>query len=84
MVSTAIEAPDVVVVTMTGTLTMGDRVRVIEAVRALIRANGTARVLARLDGFAGVVPADAATDPSALWLRDDELGQRMAIVGEAR
>jgi hypothetical protein len=55
-----------------------------EAVRTLIRTRGTARVLLRLGGFAGVAPVDAATDPAALWLRDDEPVQKIAIVGEER
>jgi hypothetical protein len=84
MVRTAIEPPDVVVVTVTGMLTMGDQVRVIEAVRELIRTNGMARVVLRLDGLAGIVPVDAATDPAALWLHDDEPVRKIAIVGEDR
>jgi hypothetical protein len=84
VLSTVIEPPDVLVATVTGTLTMGDQVRIVEWIRASIRDGGSVRVLVRLDRFAGWVPTDAAIDPAALWLHDDEPVRKMAIVGDRR
>ena len=84
MVSTAIEPPDVLVVTMTGTLTMGDQARIVESIRESLRTTGSVRVLFLIDGFAGFVPVDAAIDPAVLWLSDDEPVQKMAVVGDVR
>ena len=70
VVSTVIEPPDVLVATVTGTLTTSDQVRIIEWIRASIRAGGAVRVLLRLERFAGWTPTDAAADPSLLWLDD--------------
>lgn len=84
VLSTVIEPPDVLVATVTGTLTMGDQVRIVEWIRTSIRDGGSVRVLLRLDRFAGWGPADEVIDHAALWLRDDEPVQKMAIVGEGR
>jgi len=84
VVSTVIEPPDVLVATVTGTMTAGDQVRIVEWIRASIRTGGSVRVLLRLDGFSGWMPDDPAIDSAALWLHDDEPVRRMAIVGDGR
>ena len=84
VLSTVIEPPDVLVATVTGTLTTGDQVRIIEWIRASIRTAGAVRVLLKLERFAGWTPTDAAADPSLLWLEDAEPVRKLAIVGDAR
>ena len=84
VLSTVIETPDVLVATVTGTLTTGDQVQIIEWIRASIRTAGAVRVLLKLEQFAGWTPTDAAADPSMLWLEDSEPVCKLAIVGDAR
>jgi len=82
VLSTVIESPDVLVATVTGTLTTSDQVRIIEWIRASIRSGGAVRVLLRLERFAGWMPTDTAADPSSLWLEDSEPVRKLAIVGD--
>jgi len=84
VLSTVIEPRDILVATVTGTVTLGDQVRIVEWIRASIRAGGSVRVLLRFDGFAGWGPADEAIDHAAVWLHDDEPVRKMAIVGDGR
>jgi hypothetical protein len=86
MVSTAIELPDVLVITGTGTLalTTSDHVRIVKWIRSSVRTLGSIRVLLRLDGFSGRVADDLASDAAVLWLRDDEPVRKRAVVGDRR
>jgi hypothetical protein len=65
-------------------LTTADQARVVAWIRAAIRTGSAVRVLLRLNRFGGLGPVDDTIDQAALWLRDDEAVQRMAIVGDAR
>ena len=84
VLSTVIEPPDVLVATVTGTMTTADQARLIAWIRAAIRSAGAVRVLVRLDRFAGWLAPDANVDPSTIWLRDDEPVRQLAIVGDPR
>jgi len=84
VVSTVIEAPDVLVATVTGTMTTADQIRLVAWIRTAIRQAGPVRVLVRLDGFAGWLADDANVDPTTTWLRDDEPVRQLAIVGDPR
>ncbi len=84
VVSTVIEPPDVLVATVTGTMTTADQVSLIAWVRAAIRSTGAVRVLVRLDRFAGWLAPGVNIDPSTIWLRDDERVTQLAIVGDPR
>jgi SpoIIAA-like len=84
VLSTGIEPPDVLVATVTGTLTTGDHVRIVEWIRSTIRMAGAVRVLLKLEQFAGWTPTDASADPSLLWLDDSEPVRKVAIVGDGR
>ena len=83
VLSTVFEPPDVLVATVRGTVTGNDQARLVEWIREAIRSRGAVRVLLRLDRFGGWSPAAGAMDAAAIWLRDDERVQKMAIVGEA-
>lgn len=84
VLSTVIEPPDLLVATVTGTMTTADQVRVVAWIRAAIRNAGTVRVLVRLDRFAGWLAPDVNVEPSTIWLRDDEPVRQLAIVGDPR
>ena len=83
VLSTVFEPPDLLVATVRDTVTGSDQVRLVEWIREAIRSRGAVRVLLKLDRFGGWLPGVGAMDAAAMWLRDDERVQRMAIVGEA-
>jgi hypothetical protein len=82
VLSTVFEPPDLLVATVTGALTGGDQARLVDWIRDAIHSRGAVRVLLRLDQFGGWFPAAGAVDATAMWLRDDEHVQRLAIVGD--
>lgn len=84
VLSTVIEPPDLLVATVTGTMTTDDQVRLVAWIRVAIRNAGAVRVLVRLDRFAGWLAPAVDLDPSTIWLRDEEAVRQLAIVGDRR
>lgn len=80
VLSTLLEAPDLVTAIVRGVVTPNDHAEVIGCIRAGIVSAGSVRVLIVLESFGGWVPAPSIYHDKS-WLGEDEKVSRIAVVG---
>jgi len=80
VLSTRLEAPDLVSATVHGVVTPNDHADVVGSIRAGIASAGSVRVLIILESFGGWVPAPSIYNNQS-WLGENEKVSRIAVVG---